>query len=349
MTNGGDRTADFSAALESASATPAAESSPDSTPATSTPDSAPTGETPAAATAQPETETTPPVTATAEESKKEPPAWRWQDILENTRKTVAQETEERLKREFEQQTAGLQDFQAMSAEERAGLAVWRKALAGDLAAQAQVQQAARHDAGLATLLRTWTAADAAPAPEPEPGPDAAIQLADGTQVPVYTADGLRQRDAWLRSQLAPELESRLMEKVQPLVSAADKMRQLEAEQAARQQSTQWAKSVIEPISRLPYFAEFKAELGKVVQGLPPTATDAEMAAAVYAAYTDLHTKKLESVTAQGASKAVADLQQRAVAGTTNPASANATTPRTFKPGVEGFEAALSHFAGSEAR
>jgi hypothetical protein len=344
MNGSGDMTAAFSAALESADA---ADASPASTPVPETTPTAPIeGEATAAAIAQPVAETTAPDPATTEEKPKgEPPAWRWQDILENARKTTAEETAARVRQEIEAQYAEVRDFQSMTSEERAGLKVWQQAMAGDPAAQAHIRTVAQSNPALAQTLRAFVGAEQAQAVDPEPQPDAAIQLADGTQVPVYTADGQRKREAWLRNQLAPELETRLMEKFKPLAATAEKLQALERNEQAKQASTQWATQIIAPLSKLPYFAEFKPDLSKALLALPETATGEQMQAAVYDAYTTLLTAKTSALTTQETSKAVAAITQRAVAGTTNPSSASTATPKTFAPTADGFADALAHFGG----
>jgi len=344
MNGSGDMTAAFSEALETASA---ADASPASTPEPVSTSTAPVeGEATAAAIVQPATEIPAPVLATTEEKPKgEPPAWRWQDILENARKTTAEETAARVRQEIEAQYAEVRDFQSMTSEERAGLKLWQQAMSGDPAAQAHIRTVAQSNPALAQTLRAFVGAEAqAQAVDPEPQPDAAIQLADGTQVPVYTADGQRKREAWLRNQLAPELESRLMEKFKPLANTAEKLQAIERQNELRQQSTQWAATVIAPLSKLPYFDELKPELGKALTSLPPTATGEEMQAAVYAAYTTLLTAKTSALTEQGTTKAVAAITQRAVAGTTNPSSASTATPKVFTPTADGFAEALAHFS-----
>jgi hypothetical protein len=341
MNGSGDMTAAFSAALESAEATPAAESSPDSTPALDTTTQAPQGEATAAATAQPETATTEPVTATAEEQPKgEPPAWRWQDILKNAREESAKEATARAKQEIEQQYSGLKDFSHFSADERAGLLVWNRALRGDPEALAQVE---RVNPALAAALSGKAQAIQPTEPEQEPEPDAAIQMADGSTVPVFTSEGMKRREAWLQKQL----ESSFAEKFKPVLTTADKLQRQEEAEARQQQSMRWAQQVLNPIKRLPYFEEFKPGIQKALAELP-TEFSGNLEDVVVDVYAKLHTAKLDQLTQQGNSKAVAELQQRAVAGTTNPNTASTGSPKKFQPGVEGFKDALAHF-GSDAR
>lgn len=343
MQNGGDMTAAFGAALDSATAEPSVDASPASTPATETPAAAETSaETSAATTEPPATEAPAPASATTDDKPKgEPPAWRWQDILANTRQTVEKETAERVKREIEQQYAGLQDFQTLSAEEREGLKVWHQAMRGEPSALARVREAAKTNPQLASALKQFVPAEA-PQPDVEPQPDAAIQLADGSTVPVFTPEGMKAREQWLQKQLVAQLEERF----KPLATTAEKIRQIEQQAELKQASTQWANQVIAPLTKLPYFAEFKPELSKALMGLPETASDAEMTAAVYETYTKLHTAKLEQLTQQGKSEAVATLQQRAIAGTTNPSTAAPRTPPTYRQDVDGFAAALADHVGA---
>jgi hypothetical protein len=333
----GDISAAFESALEGAS-TPAAEASPASTPTPETP----AVETTAAATVQPATEPETPAPVTAEETPKgEPPAWRWQDILKNAREESAREAAARAKQELEQQYAGLQDFQTLSADEREGLKVWHQAMRGDPSALARVQQAARTNPQLASALRQFVQVEQSQ-PDVEPQPDAAIQLADGSTVPVFTPEGMKAREAWMQKQLTAQLEERF----KPLATTAEKLRQIEQRQELQQQTSQWAAQAIAPLTKLPYFSEFKPELAKALHALPPTASGEEMTAAVYDAYTALHTAKLTHLTTQGASQAVATLQQRAIAGTPNPSTASAATPKTFRPDAEGFKEAFSHFGAT---
>ena len=346
MNGSGDMTAAFSEALESASV--AADASPASTPEPVSTSTAPVeGEATAAAIAQPETETPAPVLATTEEKPKgEPPAWRWQDILENARKTTAEETAARVRQEIEAQYADVNDFKSMTSEERAGLKLWQQAMSGDPTAQAHIRTVAQSNPALAQTLRAFVGAEAqAQAAEPgPPKPDGAIQLADGSQVPVYTDEGMRQREAWFRAHLERELEARMMDKFKPLASTAEKLQAIERQNELHQQSTQWAAQIIAPLSKLPYFDELKPELGKALTALPPTATGEEMQAAVYSAYTTLLTAKTSALAQQGTTKAVAAITQRAVAGTTNPASASTATPKAFTPTADGFAEALAHFS-----
>lgn len=334
MQQSGDMTSAFESALASAETSAVADTSPVSTP---TPDSstsvaAPAADAAAAPTTQPEAQSSEagPVSAEAEKPKGEPPAWRWQDILENTRKSVADETAARVTQEYESRVATYEN-------ERRGYEVLTAALQGDAQALAMVAQA---DPSLAARLR-GQAQETPSGPEPEPQPDAAIQLPDGRQVPVFTPEGMKAWQQWNQKTTLAAMK----QEFQPLMATTERLKA--AEQAAEQQAQtqRWAASVLAPVQRLPHFAEFKPQILKAIQELPATHAG-PLEEVVYDAYSRLFAAKLEQIPKDAEAKALASLQQRAVAGTTNPGAPTATTPGRFKTGEAGFAAALAHFAGA---
>lgn len=330
----GDMTAAFSAALESASTEPAVEASPASPPVTETPPAEPNA--PAAIT-QAATEPPAPESASADKSPTgEPPVWRWQDILENARKEHDLKGYERAKQEVESQYA---DFKGLSADERAGLVVWNRALQGDPQALWQVSQV--HPQLAAAL--SGKPAETSQAPEPEPQPDAAIQLADGSQVPVYTPDGMRKREAWLQKQLGTTLEQQLAEKFKPALSIAERLQQQDAREQQWQQELQTAARFLAPLKRLPYFEEFKPALQKALTELPKDFRG-DLHDLLADTFAELSQAKFAALTKHGEAQALASIHQRTVAGTTNPNTAQATTPKKFAQSADGFADALSHFA-----
>jgi len=335
----GDMATNFATALEAGFA---ADASPASSP---TPESTPAATSPAAAIAQPVEQPQEAVTASTDgEAKGEPPKWRWQDILENARKEHDKLGYERAKTEYEQRLQGVQPFTDLSPQERDGLLIWNRALRGDPVA---LQQVAQVNPSLAAAISGRP--EKPSAPDPEPQPDAAIQMPDGSQVPVFTPQGMKAWQEWNQKHLATTLESQFTEKFKPLMTTAQKLQQLEEDARVREQSTQWANQVTAPLSKLPYYDEFKPELLKALTALPETATDSQMTSALYDTYASLHTAKVNGLTKDGETKALALQQQRAVASAPNPAAPNASTPRKFKPNAEGFAEALAHFSGAEAR
>lgn len=283
----------------------------DATPAVSA-DAAPT---------QPPAETTPaqdPAEASEKPAGGEPPKWRWQDILANARETAAAEAKAAARQELEQQYSGLQDFASLSADERRGLVIWNRAMQGDPSALAQVE---RVNPSLAAAISGKTAQTQTAEPDAEPQPDAAIRLEDGSTVPVFTPEGMKKWQQWNHA----HLKSTLTQEFQPLMSLAEQQRQHEAQQRAAEETTRWAASVFAPLQRMPHFAEFKPELQKAIASMPPTVTNLEEY--VYDAYANLLQAKTSSLTKAGETQALATMQQRAVAGTSNPAAAATATPR----------------------
>ncbi len=288
------------ALADSSPATPAAE--PSATESTA----------PAATTQAVQDPQAPDAVSTEDPAKGEPPKWRWQDILANARETTEKETAARVKQEIEAQYA---DFKETTPEERAGLKVWNQALKGDPHALAMVAQV---NPALAQAISGKTPESK---PEAEPQPDAAIQMPDGSTVPTYTAEGLRAWQVWNQKQM----ESSLSEKFKPLAQTAEKLRVQEQEAARQQQTQTWAAEVLGRVKRLPHFETFKPEISKALAAVPANFTG-NLEDVVIDTYTQLLTAKLEQSTKEASSKALTDIQQRALAATGNPASAATATP-----------------------
>ena len=318
---------------DAAAALALADSSP-ATPATETP-----AETPApAATTQAAAEPPAPESVTTETPQTgEPPKWRWQDILANARETSQKEGYERARQEVESQYA---DFKSLSPEERAGLAIWNRALQGDPAA---VNQVAQVNPALAAAI-TGRAPETVP--EPEPQPDAAIQLADGSQVPVFTPEGMKKWQQWNQKQLASQLESQFTEKFKPALTVAERMRQQEEQEARYAQHKAWASDLLAPYVALPDFNEyFKPKLAEFIKAPDFRMDQADVL--IRAKYAELFKERLAQLTKEGESSAVAKLQQRAVAGSPNPASAStATPPSTLGNARAALEAANAALSGA---
>jgi hypothetical protein len=299
----------------------------------------------AAATVQPDATPETPESGTTK-PKGEPPAWRWQDILENTRTTVAKETEERIRKEVEAQYAGFGDLTSLNADQRAGLVVWQRAIDGDPAARARVAQAAQTNPQLAQALKSLIASEASAQPDAEPQPDYELPIrnADGQVVgyePMYSAKQQAKRDAWREQQWNATLDKRLG----PLQQVAQTFQQREAEAAY---ATTLSSVVASMTAADPVFAEHKADVSKALQedarlmtlalGDDRTAPDPAMALEI--AWGRVYrTKVLPAKQSQAEAQVVASLQQRAVAGTTNPATATSATPTSM---LGNARAALEH-------
>ena len=298
-----------------------ADSSP-AVPATTTESPA---DTLAAATVQPGAE------AAAQESgqtpaKGEPPAWRWQDILENARKTSAEEAVARVRQEVEQQYAGLNDFAKLSPTERAGLALYHRALSGDPAARAEVAQRAQANPQLAQALQGLIAPPPAAAADVEPEPD--LQAPDGTL--VFSAPQLKKWQQWN----AQQLTSTFQKELRPMQDVVASFQQEKATSAY----TSTVASVIATMTAAdPVFAEHKVAVSKALQADPrlmtlalgDDKTAADPAMALEIAWNRVYRSTVLPVTQkQSEAQVLATLQQRAVAGTMNPAAANSGTPKS---------------------
>jgi hypothetical protein len=286
---------------------------------------------PAAAIAQPDAVGEVPA-PTTDAKKGEPPAWRWQDILENTRVSVAKETEERIRKEVEQQYAGLNDFTQLAPHERAGLALWNRALNGDPAARAEVSRQAQANPQLAQALKGFMATEPQ-AQNVEPEPD--LQTADGQL--VYSAPQLKQWQQWNANQLRSEFEKKL----QPIVTEHQQTiseRQLSSYKMTTSDAINGLKA------KYPEFDAHKSDVAAVIQAdkmLTSLAANPETAAlALTHAWQQVYLSKvLPAKQSQTEAQVVASLQQRAVAATTNPASATSATP---KQTLGDARAALEH-------
>jgi hypothetical protein len=319
---GGDTSAAPVTTLGDARAALALADSSSAAPATTT--EAPSSST-AAATVQPEA-TDPAQESGQTKAKGEPPAWRWQDLLENARKTSAEEAAARVRQEVEQQYAGLSDFAQLGPTERAGLALWHRALNGDPAARAEVASRAQANPQLAQALQGLIAQPQAPAANAEPEPD--LQAPDGTL--VFSAPQLKKWQQWNHQQITSQFQKEL----QPLQAVAQSFQQ---GQAASAYTTTVASVIASMTAADPVFAEHKADVSKALTADPrlmtlalgDEQTKADPAMALEIAWNRVYRSKvLPATQKQSEAQVLTTLQQRAVAATTNPATATSATPRS---------------------
>jgi len=103
----------------------------------------------------------------------------------------------------------------------------------------------------------------------------------------------------------------------------------------------WAADALMPVARMPHFADTKPQIIEALKNAPPDASAQQLRELVY----DTYAKALTARAQQSESQTLANLQQRAVAGTVNPSAAGASQPRKFASDASGFAAALEHFSG----
>jgi hypothetical protein len=286
--------------------------------------------TPAAATAQPGTEGQPSELGQTDAKAGEPPAWRWQDILANARTTTAKETEERVRKELE---SALKPFAGVDPGELAGYRVMQAALAGDPQAVARIKQ---NPAAL-SALRALVAEQQAQAADVEPEAD--LQSGDGTL--VYSAPQLKKWQQWNANQLRSEFEKKL----QPIVT---EHQQTVSERALSSYKTTTGDAIAALKAQYPEFESHRADVSAVINADPTLlqlATNPETASmALKHAWQQVYLDKvLPAKQSQAEAQVVASLQQRAVAATTNPATATSATPKST---LGDARAALEHAAAS---
>lgn len=302
-----DRPGSMSAALASVEAPSA--SSPETT-------ATPTETAPAAATVQPEAAAIEQAPVDPDPQKGAPPQWRWQDILENARRTSAEEAKAAALKEY-------QWAQQIDPSEREGLLTLRRAFAGDPQAIAHI----RSNPQAVTLLKGLIAEQQAAASDAEPEPD--LQAPDGTL--VYSAAQQAKREAWLRSQYDARLEQRL----QPFERVAQTFQQ--REQLAAYTTT--ASSVIAKMEAAdPAFKAHKKDiaeaiatderLSRLAYGDPTRGIEPDLEAAMELAWARVHrTKVLPVQQKQSEAEWATNLKTRAVAAVTNPSTASTATPK----------------------
>ena len=312
------------------------------TPATETPAAVP------APDATTQAQTTDPAqapvsTEVQEGTKGEPPKWRWQDILANARETSAKEAEARVRQELEQQYAGVKDFTSIDAAERAGLLVWRAALNGDPQAIAAIRANPMAAQRIQSLFQERQQAET---PDPEPQPDFVLPVRDAQgnivgEKPIYSAETLAKREAWLKQQWLTEVRK----EIQPLQQTAQTFQQQQA------QAT-FNNSVSGVIAKMkgadPLFEKHTTDVAQTLQSDPRLMALAlgsdtqppDVETALELAWGRVYrTKVLPAQQSQSEANVLAKLQQQAVAGTVSPAAASASVP---KQTLGNAEAALAH-------
>jgi hypothetical protein len=173
----------------------------------------------------------------------------------------------------------------------------------------------------------------APPQRQDPMPEPDFQTADG--VPFYSAPQQQKRDAWMARQILAQVEQRLDARAKPLEEGlATSTREREALQVTR--------DVQRFASAHPDFESLKPSIAAAIQADPALAelADRNTALALEVAYTRVSRPAQQQ---QAEASVLANLQQRAVAGTIAPNAATATTPKKFSQDEAGFAAALSHF------
>lgn len=320
-TSPGTETTSAPASFAEAAAT--LEASSASAPATTAPASETTAP---AATTQADAETTAAASATSgTEPKGEPPQWRWQDIKENLRKKTAEETEARVRQEYE---ARLAAFNGMDPSELQGFRVMQAALAGDQRAIAQIKQVPQALQALRAMVAEQQASTDA-----EPEPD--LETTDGA--PVYSAARLKQWQEWHGRQLTASFDQRMQATLQPVQSIVQ----------AHQHATVKAEvaNVVAQFTTDPDFVKHKADVRAAINEDAKLAelADRDPHMALELAWNRVRREKVEPQLSQKERASVlADIHHKTTATTVNPGHTTISLPKRPR---DFFEAAQMLEAG----
>ena len=290
---------------------------------------------PAAATATTSPETPDPTQVPGTETetpKGEPPKWRWQDILSNARESAAKETEARVRQEVETQYAGVKDFATLDANERAGLLVLHRAMAGDVQSREMVAQAQPQ------LAQSLGWVNAPPSPADDPMPEADLQAQDGTL--VYSAAQQAKKDDWLVRKLTTQITGDLRKEFDSRFKPVNDV--LTAHENAKAHHT-----VSSALTKFRADADFTTHEKDVLETLKKDAwlwdlADTDPERALDIAYSRVYRSVIvpareQSLKATSEASVLTNLQSRAVSGTTNPATTATSTPRKPRSMAEAFE------------
>lgn len=149
--------------------------------------------------------------------------------------------------------------------------------------------------------------------DPEPAPD----LQTDTGRPVYSAEQAQKHAAWVQRQTLAKVKAEL----QPFHEAEQRRQVVQEGQRVIAESRQRAAATFGELSKLPKFAELKADIGKALQDHPEWGTDA------YRAYVHvLQERVFPTIDHQAEQRVLSTLTQKAHAGTINPAATTGATP-----------------------
>jgi hypothetical protein len=321
-----DRPASMDAALASVEAspasTPAADAQTSATPA-ATATTSPEGT--EAAQVEPGTDGTGKKGVRLPDGTYAPPEARWPDILENQRAKAAEESAKKTREEVEAQYAGLKDFSTLDAQERAGLLVWHKAMAGDAQSRAMVAQVQPQ---LAQSLG-WVKATAE-----EPEPQFMVDIGEGRA--AFDPDLFAKWREWNDRRLTTAIRQEVGKDLGPVREV------ISAHNEAKAHAT--VATVLTEMRADPDFKAHEKDVVKTLQGDPWlwNLADSDPGRALKIAYADVYRNVVvparEKASSESAeAKVLTNLQSRAVAGTTNPASAATATPHRPRSMAEALE------------
>jgi len=173
------------------------------------------------------------------------------------------------------------------------------------------------------------------APEAEPQPD----IQTDTGIPVYSA---KQHALWQQWQTR-KLMAEVKQMVAPLQQESQRFQQLR-DQAIRDRNTHaFAQSTAKDATEWPHFKEHASAVVAELQKLPPGNSEAEEANNLYRAYvTVLKRDVLPSLNGTTEQNVLANLKQKAVAGSEHPGRASTSQPTRPKSMGAALKQALAN-------
>lgn len=273
--------------------------------------------------------------------KGEPPADKWDTILDNARRKARAEVEGEY---AWAKDVNREDFEAT----RKWIATGNQnvMLALDQLVQGIIKsnpdqkgQVERYfksilqEAGPAAAVSAAAAGSAASVPDPnaEPGPDIPTDTSNGVPV-VYSAGRMKEYGAWLAKQIKNDIGKDLA----PIIS--------EREQKALNAKTEaYTERSVAAISGLPGFEENRAEIASAYAAIPLSDDSRTEGEKLRDAYLTVVSSKMSEVARR---EAVASVTRRAEASTVNPSSPASSQPFDYKKAT--WEQALRHEFNSSA-
>ncbi len=159
----------------------------------------------------------------------------------------------------------------------------------------------------------------APAQDPEPQPD----IQTDTGVPVYSARQQALREQWFQRKLTAEFK----QMVAPLQQESQRFQQLRDTAIREHQTRAFAQTTASEATEWPHFKEHVKSVVEELQKLPPGDTEAAEALNLHRAYlTVMKRDVLPGLSGKSEQAVLANLKQKAVAGSEHPGRASTSSP-----------------------
>lgn len=288
--------------------------------------------------------------ATATPAGKEPPADRWDTILENARKKARADVEgeyawaKDLNRDDVEATR-----KWISLGNQNPLLALDQLVQGIIKSNPSQQDQIEHyfksimkDSGPAAAAAVATSVATAGDADPCPPPDIPTDTSNGVPV-VYSDKQMVLRDAWFKRQITKEVKADLERDLAPLRAEHQATTTKRQEDEAKAATDAYTERAIGAIATQPGYEKYKAEIAAAYNAIPLSDTTRTEGEKLRDAYLTVIASKMSE---EAVADAVASVNRRAEAGTVNPSSQSASTPFDYKTAT--WEQALRHEFNSAA-